>query len=54
MSWFGKTYMRIGLIPSWDYLPHFVIAALAIALLASSIPSWFVTRLDPTRLLREE
>ncbi len=54
MAWFGKTFMRIGLIPSWDYLPHFVSASLVIALLASSFPSWFVTRLDPTRLLREE
>jgi ABC-type antimicrobial peptide transport system permease subunit len=54
MSWFGKAFMRIGLIPSWEYLPHFVLTSLAIALLASSIPSWFVTRLDPTRLLREE
>ncbi|UCH45364.1 MAG: ABC transporter permease [Nitrospiraceae bacterium] len=54
MSWFGKAFMRIGLIPSWQYLPHFVTAAFAIALLASSFPSWFVTRLEPTRLLREE
>jgi putative ABC transport system permease protein len=54
MSWFGKAFMRIGLVPSWQYLPHFVIASLVIALLASSFPSWFVTRLEPTRLLREE
>jgi ABC-type antimicrobial peptide transport system permease subunit len=54
MSWFGKAFMRIGLTPSWQYLPHFVGAALVIALIASSIPSWLVTRLDPTHLLREE
>ena len=54
MSWFGKAFMRVGLVPSWEYLPHFVLASLAISLLTSSIPSWFVTRLDPTRLLREE
>jgi ABC-type antimicrobial peptide transport system permease subunit len=54
MSWFGKAFMRISLVPSWDYLPQFVTASFVIAILASSIPSWFVTRLDPTRLLREE
>ena len=54
MSWFGKTFLRIGLAPSWDYLTHFVGAAVIIALIASSIPSWLVTRLDPTKLLREE
>ncbi len=54
MSWFGKAFMRISLVPSWDYLPHFLSAALLIALISSSLPSWFVTRLDPTRLLREE
>jgi ABC-type antimicrobial peptide transport system permease subunit len=54
MSWFGKAFMRIGLTPSWQHLPHFVGAALFIALIASSIPSWLVTRLDPTHLLREE
>ena len=54
MSWFGKAFMRISLVPSWDYLPQFVTASFVIAVLASSIPSWFVTRLDPTRLLREE
>ena len=54
MSWFGKTFMRVALIPSWEYLPHFLTASFVIALIASSFPSWFVTRLDPTRLLREE
>ncbi len=54
MSWFGKAFMRIGLSPSWQYLPHFVAASLIISLIASSLPSWFVTRLDPTKLLREE
>ncbi len=54
MSWFGKAFMRVSLVPSWDYLPQFLIAAVAIALLSASLPSWFVTRLDPTRLLREE
>jgi ABC-type antimicrobial peptide transport system permease subunit len=54
MSWFGKAFMRIGLAPSWQYLPHFLVASLIIALIASSLPSWFVTRLDPTKLLREE
>jgi ABC-type antimicrobial peptide transport system permease subunit len=54
MSWFGKAYMRISLVPTWDYLPQFVTASFVIAVLASSIPSWFVTRLDPARLLREE
>lgn len=54
MSWFGKTFMRIGLSPSWQYLPHFAGAALIIALISSFFPSWFITRLDPTKLLREE
>ncbi len=54
MAWFGKAFMHISLAPSMQYLPHFVFASLAISLAASSIPSWFVTRLDPTRLLREE
>jgi len=54
MSWFGKASMRIALVPSWQYLPHFVLASTIIALVASSLPSWFVTRLDPTKLLREE
>jgi ABC-type lipoprotein release transport system permease subunit len=54
MSWFGKAFMRIGLIPSWQYLSHFVFASIIIALISSSFPSWFVTRLDPTKLLREE
>lgn len=54
MSWFGKAFMRVSLVPTWDYLPQFVTASFVIAVLASSIPSWFVTRLDPTRLLREE
>ncbi len=54
MSWFGKSFMRISLVPSWEYLPHFVGASLVIAVVASSLPSWFVTRMDPTKLLREE
>ncbi|MCK5504264.1 MAG: FtsX-like permease family protein [Thermodesulfovibrionia bacterium] len=54
MSWFGRAFMRISLMPSWEYLPHFLSASLIIALIASLIPSWFVTRLDPTKLLREE
>jgi ABC-type lipoprotein release transport system permease subunit len=54
MSWFGKAFMRVSLIPNWDYLEHFVIASFVVALLASAVPSWLVTRIDPTRLLREE
>lgn len=54
MSWFGKASMRIALAPSWQYLPHFVVASVIIALVASSLPSWLVTRLDPTKLLRED
>jgi len=54
MAWFGKAFMRVSLVPNWDYLPQFVIASCVIALLASSVPSWLVTRIDPTRLLREE
>ncbi len=54
MSWFGKSFMRISLVPNWDYLPQFLTASFAITLLASSIPSWLVTRIDPTKLLREE
>ncbi len=54
MSWFGKTVLRISLAPSWQYFTHFVVGSLIIALIASSVPSWLVTRLDPTRLMREE
>jgi putative ABC transport system permease protein len=54
MSWFGRTLMRRSLVPSWDYLPYFVYASVIIALIASSLPSLFVTRMEPTRLLREE
>jgi ABC-type antimicrobial peptide transport system permease subunit len=54
MSWFGKALMGLSLVPSWQYLPHFVSALVIIALITSSFPSWFVTRLEPTRLLREE
>lgn len=54
MSWLGNSFLRIGLEPSWQFLPHFLGAALTVALIASSLPSWFVTRLDPTTLLREE
>jgi ABC-type antimicrobial peptide transport system permease subunit len=54
MSWFGKALMRVSLVPSWQYLPHFVSVSVAIALIASSLPSLLVTRMDPTKLLREE
>ena len=54
MSWFGQAFMRIRLAPSMEYLPYFVAASFLIALISSSLPSWYVTRLDPTRLLREE
>jgi ABC-type antimicrobial peptide transport system permease subunit len=54
MSWFGRAFMRVGLTPSWQYFPHFMAASVIIAMIASSLPSWFVTRLDPTKLLREE
>jgi len=54
MSWFGRAFLRIGLAPSWEYLPHFLSASVIIALIASSFPSLFITRLDPARLLREE
>lgn len=54
MSWFGKSFMRVSLAPSWQYLPHFMSASVIIAMVAASLPSWFVTRMDPTKLLREE
>jgi ABC-type antimicrobial peptide transport system permease subunit len=54
MSYFGKVFMRIQLVPTWEYLPHFVAASLVVAIIAASFPSWYVTRLDPTKLLREE
>jgi len=54
MSWFGKAILRISLAPSWQYLPHFLAGSLMIGLIASSVPSWLVTRLDPTSLMREE
>ncbi len=54
MSWFGKTVMRISLDPSWQYFSHFITGSLVIALVASSLPSWLVTRIDPTKLMREE
>ncbi|UCD35759.1 MAG: FtsX-like permease family protein [Nitrospiraceae bacterium] len=54
MSWFGQAVMGIALVPSMGYLPHFVTAGAAVALMASSLPTWLATRLDPTKLLREE
>ncbi len=54
MSYFGKTFMRIALAPTWEFLPHFMGAALVTGLVAATFPSWYVTRLDPTKLLREE
>lgn len=54
MSWFGKTVMGIALSPGMGNLPHFVTVGAAVALLASSLPTWLATRLDPTKLLREE
>jgi ABC-type antimicrobial peptide transport system permease subunit len=54
MSWFGRALMRISLVPTWEYLPHFLSASVIVALIASSLPSFMVTKMDPTRLLREE
>lgn len=54
MAWFGKAFLRVGLAPSWEFLPYFIGASIAVALVAASIPSWYLTKLDPTKLLREE
>lgn len=54
MSWFGKSFMRVSLAPSMEFMPQFIAASAAIALIASSIPSWYVTKLDPAKMLREE
>jgi ABC-type antimicrobial peptide transport system permease subunit len=54
MSYLGITFMKINLDLSWDLFPYFVTASLVIALMAASFPSWYVTRLDPAKLLREE
>lgn len=54
MSYFGKAYLKIALVPTWEFLPHFMGAALVIGLVAATFPSWYVSRLDPTKLMREE
>ena len=54
MSWFGKSFMRVSLAPSMELMPQFVAVSAAVALIASSIPSWYVTKLDPAKMLREE
>jgi ABC-type antimicrobial peptide transport system permease subunit len=54
MKYVGIKFMRVSLGPSWDLLPYFLAASLIIAFIAASFPSWYVTRLDPTKLLREE
>ncbi len=54
MSYFGIKFMRISLVPSWDLFPYFMGSSLVIALIAASLPSWYVTRLDPANLLREK
>ena len=54
MSWFGKSFMRVSLSPSMEFMPQFIAVSAAVALIASSIPSWYVTKLDPAKTLREE
>jgi ABC-type antimicrobial peptide transport system permease subunit len=54
MSYFGKAFLRMTLTPTWEFFPHFMGAALVIGLVAATFPSWYVSRLDPTKLLREE
>lgn len=54
MSYVGMSLMRVRLSPSWELLPYFAGAALAISFAASILPSIYITRLEPTRLLREE
>ena len=54
MSYFGSTFLRMALSPSWGLLPHFVGASIIVAFIAATFPSWYVSRLDPTKLLREE
>jgi ABC-type antimicrobial peptide transport system permease subunit len=54
MKYVGLKFMRISLAPSWELLPYFVAASLVVAFIAASFPSWYITRLDPTKLLREE
>ncbi len=54
MSYFSIQIMRISLEPSRELLPWFMTASLVIAFIAAIFPSWYVTRLDPAKLLREE
>lgn len=54
MSYGGMLFMRVRLSPLPGLLPWFAAASLAVAFIAVSFPSWYVTRLDPTKLLREE
>ncbi len=54
MSQAGRMFMRVSLSPSAQVLPWLVAVITGAALLASFIPSWYISRLDPTKLLREE
>jgi ABC-type lipoprotein release transport system permease subunit len=54
MIWFGKAFMNMGLAPEWENLPYFLAASMVVASGVAIIPSWYITRLDPTNLLREE
>jgi ABC-type antimicrobial peptide transport system permease subunit len=54
MSQAGRMFMRVRLSPSAEVLPWLVVVITGAALLASIIPSWYISNLDPTKLLREE
>jgi len=54
MSRAGLMFMRVSLAPSAEVLPWLVPVITAAALLASFIPSWHISSLDPTKLIRED
>ncbi|UCG78882.1 MAG: hypothetical protein JSV21_03370 [Nitrospirota bacterium] len=54
MKYLGVVVMRISLSPAWGSLPWFAVAAFALSFVSAIVPSIYVSRLDPTKLLREE
>jgi|GEM_PF-2550600 hypothetical protein len=54
MAQAGLMFMKVKLSPSLEVLPWLLALSMGAALLASLIPALHISRLDPTRLLREE